>query len=171
MATGTGISPDFINSAPRGVMGSTPRIDLDFQLRRSGKSCRQPTSVGSHRSSLPYSATPWTHASWKALMLSGTTAYVLVTVRSLASASLAFFRHWLWCSLNSKCASIQTCSQHVACALNRMDPFPTLIFAIRFGQSCSCGIICRRIVPPPSLQCRTVALVCLPTRCTLLRIS
>jgi len=59
--TGAGISPDSLISAPRGVVGSAPRMDLACRLRRSWRPSRLPTSLGSHQSSLPYSATAWTH--------------------------------------------------------------------------------------------------------------
>jgi len=99
-ATGTSVSPNFLISEPRGVVGSAPRMVLACQLRRSWRSSRLPTSLGSHDCWLPCSATAWTHATWKALTLPGTTVYVLVNIRSLVSAALAFFMHWLWCSLN-----------------------------------------------------------------------
>jgi len=134
--TGAGVSPDSLISAPRGVVGSASWMDLNWRLRRSWRSSRLPTSLGSHQSSLPHSATAWTHATWTALTLSGTTPYVLVRVRSLASVALAFFIHRLWCSLNVRCATIHTPSQRVACTLNRMDSFPTLIFAVSFGRRC-----------------------------------
>jgi hypothetical protein len=60
--TGSGVSPDSLITAPRGVMGRAPRTDLACRLRRSWRSSRLPTSLGSHQSSLPYSATGWTHA-------------------------------------------------------------------------------------------------------------
>jgi len=135
--TGAGVSPAALISAPRGVMGSAPRIGLACRFRRSWRSSCLPTSLGSHQSSLPYSATAWTHATWTAITISGTTPYVLVRVRSLASAALAFFMHRLWCSLNVRCASIQTPSQRVACAMKCMDTFPTHIFAVCFGRRCS----------------------------------
>jgi len=134
--TGGGVSPDSLISAPSGVVGSPPRMDLACQLRRSWRSSRLPTSLGSHQSSLPYSATAWTHATWTAHTHSGTTPYVLIRVRSLASGALALFMHRLWCSLNVRCASIHTPSQRVACALNRTDSFPTHIFAVSFGRRC-----------------------------------
>jgi len=134
--TGAGVSPDFLISAPCGVVSSTPRMDLACRLRRSWRSSRLPTSLGSHQSSHPNSSTAWTHATRTALTLSGTTPYVLVKVQSLASAALAFFMHPLWSSLNVRCASIQTPSQHVACVLNRMIPLPTLILAVSSSQWC-----------------------------------
>jgi len=134
--TGAGVSPDSLISAPRGVVGSAPRMDLACRLRRSWRSSRLPASLGSHQSSLPYSATAWTHATWTALTLSGTMPYVVVRVRSLASAALAFFTHRLCCSLNVRCVSIQTPNQGVACVLNHMTPLPTLIFAVSFGRRC-----------------------------------
>jgi len=136
MVTGAGVSPDSLISAPCGVVGSAPRMDLACRLRRSWRLSHLPTSLGSHQSSLPYSATAWTHATRTASTLSGTTLYVLVSDRSLASAALAFSMPRLRCSLNVKCASIQTPSQHVGCVLNRMDPFPTLIFADSYGRRC-----------------------------------
>jgi len=117
-------------------VGNAPRMDLACQLRRSWRLSRLPTSLRSHQSSLPYSATAWMRATWTALTLSGTMRYVLLRVRSSASAALAFFMHRLWCSMNARSASIHTPSQHVACELNRMDLFPTLIIAARFGQRC-----------------------------------
>jgi len=131
--TGTGVSPDSLIDAPAGVVGSMPWMDLGCRLRRSWRLFRLPTSLGSHQSSLPYRATTWKQTTWTAIMLSGTTPYVLVSLRSLASAGLLFFIHRLWCSLNVRCASIQTPSQLVACAVNRMDQFLTLICAVRFG--------------------------------------
>jgi hypothetical protein len=117
-------------------VSSVPRMDLACQLRSSWRSSRLLTSLGSHLSSLPYIATAWTHVTWTALMLSGTTPYVLVSVRSLASAALAIFMQRLLCSTNLRCASIQTPSQRVTCALNRRDLFTTLIFAVSFGRRC-----------------------------------
>jgi len=111
-------------------------MGLACQLRRSWRSSRLPASLGSHPSSLPYSATAWTHATWPALTLSGTMPYVVVRVSSLASAALAVLMHRLCCSLNVKCVSIQTPSQRVACVLNRMTPLPTLIFAVVYGWRC-----------------------------------
>jgi hypothetical protein len=134
--TGAGVSPDSLISAPRGVEGRAPRMDLGCRLRRSWRSSRLPISLGSHHSLLPYSATAWTHATWTARTLSVTMPYVLVSDRSLPSAALAFFIHRLCCSLNVRCASIVTPSQHVACVLNRMDPFLTFIFAVSFGRRC-----------------------------------
>jgi len=134
--TGAGVSPDFLISAPRGVVGSAPRMGLACRLRRSWRSSRLSTSLGSHQSSLPYSVTAWTYATWTAVTLSGTTPYVLVSVRSLPSAALPFFMHRLWCSLNVRCASLHTPSQRVACALNHTDLFPSLIFAVSFGRRC-----------------------------------
>jgi len=95
-----------------------------------------PTCVGSHQSSLPYSETAWTHATWMACTLSQKPLYVLVSVRNLASAALASFMHRLWCSLNVRCASIQTPSQRVSSVLNCMAPFRTLVFGISFGLRC-----------------------------------
>jgi len=134
--TSAGVSPDSLISAPRGVVGSAPRMDLACQLRRSRRSSRLPTSLGSQQRSPPFSATAWTHATWTTLTLSGTTLYFLVSVRSLASAALAFFKHWLWCSFNVRCESIHTPSQRIACALNRTDSYSTLIFAVNVGQRC-----------------------------------
>jgi len=125
--TGAGVSPNSLISAPRGVVGCAPRMDQACRLRRSRRSSRLPTSLGSHQNSVPYSATAWTRATWTARTLSGTTPYFLVSDRSLASAALAFFMHPLWCALNVRCACIQTPSQRVACALNRMDPLPTSV--------------------------------------------
>jgi len=93
--TGAGVTPDSLISAPHGVVGSEPRMDLACRFRRSWRSSRLPASLGSHQRSLPYRATAWTHATWTALTLSGTMPYVMVRVRSLASAALAFFMHQL----------------------------------------------------------------------------
>jgi len=71
--TGAGVSPHSLSSAPCGVVGSAPRIDLACRLMRSWRSSRLPTSLGSHQRSLPYSATAWTHLTWTVLTLSGTT--------------------------------------------------------------------------------------------------
>jgi hypothetical protein len=98
--TGASVSPDSLLSAPNGVVCITPRIDLACRLRRSWSSSRLPTSLGSHYSSLPYSATDWMHATWTALTLSGTTLYVLVRVWSLASTALVYFMHQFKCSSN-----------------------------------------------------------------------
>jgi len=134
--TGTGVSPDSHISAPCRVVSSAPRMDLACRLRRSWRASRLHTSLGSDQSSLPYSATAWTRGTWTALEISGRTPYVLVRVRSLASAALAFFIHRLCCSLNSRCPSLQMPSQRVACVLKSMIPLPTLIFAVSFGQRC-----------------------------------
>jgi hypothetical protein len=99
-ATCAGVSHDSLISAPRWVVGSATSIDLACRLRRSWGSSRLPTALGSHQSSLPYCATAWTHSTWTARPLTGTTPYDLVRVRSLASATLAFFMHQIWCSLN-----------------------------------------------------------------------
>jgi len=98
--TGACVSPDSLISAPRGVVGGAPRIDLSCRLRRSWRSSRLPTSLGSHQSSLANSATGWTHRTWSALMLSGTMPSVMVSFRSLASAVLTFIMYQLCCSLN-----------------------------------------------------------------------
>jgi len=134
--TGAGVSSESLNSTPRGVVGSSPRIDLACRLRRSRRSSRLPASLGTHHSSLPYSATAWTHATGTAQTLSGTTPYILVRVRSLASTALALFMHQLWCSSSVRCASIQTPNQRVARLLNGMKQSPTLIFPVSFGRRC-----------------------------------
>lgn len=110
-------------SAPGRVVGSAPRTDVACGSRRSWRSSRQPTFSGSHQSSLAYSATAWALASWMTLTLSGTILNVFVRVRSLTLAALAFFTHWLWCSINARCASIYTHSKRVACGVNGMNPF------------------------------------------------
>jgi len=140
--TGTGVSPESLIHSPRGVVGSAPRIDLAYRLRRSWRSSRLPASLGSHNSSLPYSATGWTHVSWTALALSGTTLYVLVRVQSLASAALPFFMLRLWCSLRVRFASIHAPSQRVACLVHRIKLSPTLIFAVSCGRRGLCGLVC-----------------------------
>jgi len=106
--TGPGVSPHSHISAPFGVMGSTPRMDLAYQLKRSWRVSCLPTSLWYHQSSLPSSATTWSHVRLTALMLCGTTRYVFVTVPSMASAALAYLMHWLCCSLNIWCGSAQT---------------------------------------------------------------
>ena len=106
--TGSGVSPDSLIIARSGVVGCAPRMDLDRGLRRSWRSSCLPTSGGSHQRSLPYSATAWTHATWTALTLSGTEQYLLEFVLILASVDLALWMHWLCCSLNVRCASIET---------------------------------------------------------------
>jgi len=133
---GAWVSPDSLISAPLRVVGSAPRMDLACRFMGSWRLSRLPNSLGSHQRSLPYSATAWAHATWTARTLSGTTPYVLVRVQSVAFAALVFFMHRLCCSLNVRCASIQTPSQCVACVLIRMTLFPTLIFAVNFGQRC-----------------------------------
>ena len=134
--TGAGVSPDSLISAPHEVESSAPRMVLACPWRRSWRSSRLPTSPECHQSSRRYNMTARLHATWTDLTLSGTTPYVLVSVQSLASAALAFFMHRLCCSLNIRCASIQMPSQHVACVLNCMNLFPTLIFAVSFGRRC-----------------------------------
>jgi hypothetical protein len=134
--TTAGVSPDSLISAPCGVARTAPRMDLACRLRRNRRSSRPPASSGSHQSSLPYSATAWTHATLTALSLSGTMPYIVVRVQSLASAALAFFIRRLCCTLNVGCASMQTPSQRLACVLNHMTPLPSLIFAVRFGRRC-----------------------------------
>jgi len=47
--SGAGVSPDFLISARRGVVGSAPKMDLVCRLRRSWRSSRLPTSVESTR--------------------------------------------------------------------------------------------------------------------------
>jgi len=133
--TGADVSPYSLLSAPRRVVGSVPRMDLACRLRRrSWRSSRLPTSLGSHHRSLPYSATTGTQATWTALTLSGTTLYVFVRVRSPACAALAHFTHQVCCSLNVGCTSIQTPCQRVTGVLYHMNPFPTLIFAVSFDR-------------------------------------
>jgi len=134
--SGTGVSADSLISAPRRVMGSAPRMDVACPLRRSWRLSHLPTSLGSHWSSLPSSATACTHCTSMALKLSRTTPYVLVKVWSLASATLAFFMHQVWCSLNNGCTSIKMPSECVTCALNCRDPFLTIIFADSFRRMC-----------------------------------
>jgi len=133
---GAGVSPESLINAPLWVVGRAPSTDLACRSRRRWRSSRMPTSLGSKQSLLPYSATAWTQATWTAVTLSGTTPYVFVRVRSLASAALASFIHRLWCSINVRCASIQTPSQCVAGLLNLMNLFPTFIFAGGFGSRC-----------------------------------
>jgi len=110
--------------------------DMACRLRRSWTLSCLPTSLGSNQSSLAYSATAWTHTTWTACMLSGTTPYVFVRVRSLAPAALAFIMHRLCYSSYVTCASIEMLSQHVHCVLNRMILFPTIISAINVVWRC-----------------------------------
>jgi len=133
---GMGVHPDSVISAPRRAVGSTPKMDPACQLRSSWRSTRLTTSWGFHKSSLSYSATTWMQPTWTALTPSGTMPYVMVGVRSLASAALAFFMHRLCCFLNVRCGSIQMPSQHIACVLNSMNPLLTLIVAVSFGRRC-----------------------------------
>ena len=128
------VRPHSLISAPCGVVGRAPRMDLACRWRKSGRSSRLPTSVGSHRRSLLHSAMAWMHATWTTLTLSGKKPCFVIRVRSLASASLASFIHWLCYSLNEGCASIQTPCQHVSCILNRMTPLLTCIIAVSFRR-------------------------------------
>jgi hypothetical protein len=123
-------------NAPHGVRGSAPRIDLAGGLRRSWRLSCLRASLGSHPSSLPYSATACSHATMTAHKLSGTTPYVFVRVRSVASAALALCMHRLWCSVSVRGASILTPSWVVANRLNHMNPSLTVIFALSFGRRC-----------------------------------
>ena len=132
--TGVGGSHDSLISAPCGVVGSAPRMDRTCRLMRSWRSSRLPTSLGSLQSSLSYNAIAWTHATWMAYTLSGTTPYVFVRVRSLASPTLAFFMHRLCWSLNVRCVSNQAPSHCVAWFLNRTTRPRTLILAVSFGR-------------------------------------
>jgi hypothetical protein len=88
-----GVSPDYRINAPLWVVGSAPRTDLACRLMRRWRSSRLPTSLGSHQSWLPYSATALTQATWTVHTLSATTPYVFVRAGSLAFAALAFFMH------------------------------------------------------------------------------
>jgi len=55
--TGAGVSRHSLINAPWRVVGSVPRMDLVCRLRWSWRSSRLPSSLGSHQSLLPYSAT------------------------------------------------------------------------------------------------------------------
>jgi len=134
--TAAGVSPESRIEAPGRVVGSAPRIDLPCRLQTSWRSSRLPASLGSHQCSLPSSATAWTRATRTAHTLSGTTPYVFVRICSPACAALDFFMHQSWGSLSVRCVSIQTPRQRVAPLLNRMNPSPTLIFAVSFGWRC-----------------------------------
>jgi hypothetical protein len=133
--TGAGVSPDFLINTSLGVVGSTPGMDLVCHLKRCWKLFHLPTTLGSHQSSLPYSATAWTQATWTACTLSGSTLCVLVSGRSLASADQIPVIHRLWCSLNVRCVYIQMRSQHIACWLNCMNNsrLPSLLPALAGG--------------------------------------
>jgi len=65
-ATGASVSPDSLMSATRGVVYSVTRMDLVCRFRRSWRSSPLPASLESQQSSLPYSATAWTYATWMA---------------------------------------------------------------------------------------------------------
>jgi len=134
--TAAGVSPDSLISAPSGVVGSSPRMDLACQFKSSWRLSRLPTSVGCQHSSLPSRATGLTEATWMALTLLETRPYVFVRVRSLASSAQAFFIHRLWFCLKVRCASIHTPSKRVVCLLNRTDSFLTLIIDVSFGRWC-----------------------------------
>jgi len=58
--SGMGVCRDSLISEPHEVVGSMPRIDPACQLKRSWRSSRLLTSLGSHNSSLQYIATAWT---------------------------------------------------------------------------------------------------------------
>jgi len=134
--SGAGVSPDSLRSAQRGVVVGAPSMDLACRLSGSWRLSHSPTSLGSHQSSLPHCATAWTQATCTAFSHSRSILNVMVRVPSLASAALAFFMHRLCCSLNVRSASIQTPSQHVTCVFNRMNPLPTLVFAVSLGRRC-----------------------------------
>jgi hypothetical protein len=134
--TGAGVSLDSLISEPRRVVCSALMMDLTCHLGRSWRSSRLPTSMVPSQSSLPYSATAWTHATLTASTLSATMLYVLVCDRILASAVLAFFMNRLWYSSNIRYPSSQTPCKHVACMLNRINPFPILICAVSCGRRC-----------------------------------
>jgi len=134
--SGAGVSPDYLISAHCGVVFCAPSMDLACRLSGSWRLSHSPTSSGSHQSSLLYCVTAWTQATWTALSHSRSMLNVVVRVRSLASAALAFFMHRLCCSLNVRSASIQTPSQHVTCVFNCMNPLPTLIIAVSLGWRC-----------------------------------
>jgi hypothetical protein len=131
------VRPDSLISAPLGVVCSTLRMDLACRMTKTWRSSCLPVRLAYHKSSLPYSGTALTQATWPALTLSGTTLYVFVRVRRLTSAAWACFMHRLWCSLNVWWASIQKPSKRVACVLNHMNPFPTFIVDVSFGRRCS----------------------------------
>jgi len=141
---GVGVSPESLSNSACRVVGSAPRIDLSCGLRRSWRSSCLPTSLGSHQSSVQYSVTAWTHATCTGLVLSWTTPYVCMRIRSLASTSLAVFMHRLWCSWSVKYPSIQMPSQHVTCLLKRMNPSLTIICTGSFGRSCFLWLHLRR---------------------------
>jgi len=134
--TAAGVSPGPSINVPSGVVVSAARIDLLCGLQSSWRSSRVPASLGSYRSSFPYSATAWMHATWTARTVFGTTPYVVLRVWNRASAALVFFMRQLWCSLGVRAASIETQSHRIACLLNCMNPSPTLIIAVSFGRIC-----------------------------------
>jgi hypothetical protein len=106
---GPSVRSDSLIGAPNSMLGSAARMDLACRFRGSWRLLRLPTSLVSHQSSLPCSVTTCTHSTWTALTLSGPTLYVLVMVRSLTSAALAFFMHQLWCSLNCAVSFTRRC--------------------------------------------------------------
>ena len=165
------MSPDSLINALFKVVGSGPRTDLACQFRRSWRSSRVPTSLGSHESLLPYGATAWTQMTWMAIRFSGITQYVFLTVQRLASAGMAFFMYRLWCPLNVKYASIQMPIPGVACLFNSINWFPPFIFAVSFGQRCFLWHCVNLESTASVVAISKVTLVNLPTQLTLLGIA
>jgi hypothetical protein len=130
---GAGVSPESLINALCVAMRSLPSIELACCLSRSCRSSHLPTSLGSNNSALQYSETAWLHATWMPLICPGTTASIIVKVRSLAPTALVFFMHWLWCCQTISCTLTQTPSNHGSCLENCMNPSATHIFAVSFG--------------------------------------
>jgi len=131
--TGAGVRPESGISAPGGVVSRAPRIHLACRLRRSWRSSCLPASLGSLQRSLPYSATPWTPATWMAITLSDTTPFVFVRVRSLASAALDFFTHRLWCSFSVRCEANSDAEPACRLPVEPYEPVADLYLCCQFG--------------------------------------
>jgi hypothetical protein len=138
-----GVTPDYLTSGPHGVVRSKPKMDVACRLRRSWRSSPLRTSLRSHHSTDIYSATAWTYATWPALTMAGTITYIVVSVRTLPSADLAFFIHRLFRSLNVRCASFLIPSKHVTCVLSYTNLLRTVISAVSFGLRCIQGPLLR----------------------------
>lgn len=127
------VSPASVISASDGVVGHAPRMDLPCWTRSGWRSSRLSTCVGSHHGLYPFSTNAWTQAIKMAHRSSRTTPDVFLLVPSPTLATLAVFMHWLWCSLNIRCPSIQKPNQSVPLLWNCTTPFPTLMLAVVTG--------------------------------------